>query len=363
MWGSNSSIPVIDLNNVYKRPVSYDNLSKVNLKLVSENLVCIEGNKKFILKGSGKNSDYYDTIHIYYPEESFDRVNKIFLHFDGSNSDDSIHLVISKSPEVNKFYHQIFFSTVLIQNLNILSNDVDEFRIKPWDLVSNELLSNNDSLINNAFRYFNDNIEKLGLAECGTNSEVFKKICINFNVPCRIIGLQGGDEEETGFFDKIGYPMHVVCEIYSSRLQKWYVVDPSFGFRFSIKNDSNFLNAVELNNNYTFMMDEDIRQDSILLTKRTTVGRDYFKYYENVMFRYGQKNRIIDRIINFFYSRYNIHIYHYSSNYPLIKNGLYYLGIKTFMYLFILILFINSIMLIILKRLFTVKKPKLNTQS
>jgi hypothetical protein len=200
------------------------------------------------------------------------------------------------------------------------------------------------------------------LAECGTNSEIFKKICGNFEVPCRIISLQGGDEEETGFFDKIGYPLHVVCEIYSSRLQKWYVVDPSFGFRFSNRNDSNYLNAVELNNNYTFMVDDDIRQDSILLTKRSTVGRDYFKYYENVMFRYRDKNRVIDGIMNFLFLRYNNHIYHYSSNYPLLKNGLYYLGIKIFMYFFLLILYINSIMLVILKRLFTVKKPKLITQ-
>ncbi|MFI5211819.1 MAG: hypothetical protein ACHQIH_02975, partial [Ignavibacteria bacterium] len=325
-WGSNSSLPMINLNNVYKRPVSYDNLSKVNLVLFKKDMILVESNKKFVLRGSKKSSDYFDTLQIYYPEETFDRVNKIFLRFDGSASEDSIHIVISKSTEKNKFYHQIFYSTVSIQQLNQLSSDVEGFRLKPWELVSNELLINNDSLINNVFTYFNENINYLGLAECGTNCEIFKKLCQNFSVPCRLIGLQGGDEEETGFFNKVGYPMHVVCEIYSSKLQKWYVVDPSFGFRFSNKNDSNYLNAVELSNDYTFMVDDDIRQDSILLTKRSTVGRDYFKYYENVMFSYGNKDRIIDRIINFFYQRYNNHIYHYSSNYPLMKNGLYYLG-------------------------------------
>jgi hypothetical protein len=322
-------------------------------------MMCIEGNKKFVLRGSNKNSDYFDTVKIFYPTDTYDKINKIFLHFDDSDSDDSIHLVISKSIFENKFYQQIFFSTVTILQLNEFSSDVDNFRLKHWELVPNELLINNDSLIDNAFKYFNDNLDGLGLAECGTNSEIFKKICQSFNVPCRIIGLQGGDEEETGFFNKIGYPLHVVCEIYSSRLQKWYVVDPSFGFRFSNKNDSNYLNAVEVSNNYTFMLDDEIRQDSVLLTKRTTVGRDYFKYYENVMFRYGNKNRIIDQIWSFLYLRYNNHIYHYSSNYPLMKNGLYYLGIKTFMYFIILILYINSVMMILLRRLFIVKKPKL----
>lgn len=362
LWGSNSSIPMINLNNVYMRPVSYDNLSKVNLKLITNNTVCIESNKKFILRGSEKAPDYYDTLQIFYPEESFERVNKIYMQLEGVLTEDSIHLVISKSSIEGKFYYQIFYSTVSIQRLNILSDDVNDFRLKPWELVSNEMLMNNDSLINSVFEYINRNIDTLGLADCGTNSEIFKRISSKFNVPCRTIVLQGGDEEEAGFSNKIGYPLHVVCEIYSSSLEKWYVVDPSFGFRFSNRNDSNFLNAVELNNKYIFMKDSDIRPDSILLTKRSTVGRDYFKYYENIMYRDDHNIKILDRLMKFLYPRYNNHIYHYSSNYPLIKNGLYYLGIKTFMYFIILILYINSIMLIILKRLFIVKKPKLIPQ-
>ena len=39
-WGSNSSLPMINLNNVYKRPVSYDNLSKVNLVLFKKDMIC-----------------------------------------------------------------------------------------------------------------------------------------------------------------------------------------------------------------------------------------------------------------------------------------------------------------------------------
>lgn len=357
-WGSNSSIPIINLGDVYKTPLWYDNYPRINLKLVSREQLAIESNKMFKIKDSPKIFGYYDTVIIKYPESSFDNVNNIYFQFRDSNYPDSLSLVVSKSDDPKIYYKQIFNSSVFVNKLNDLSPEPEKFRIKSEDLVSTELLIDNDSLINAVFKYFNDNKDNLGLAECGTNGAIFRSICGQFNLPCRLISLQGGDADQAGYYNYIGYPLHAVCEIYSSKYRKWYVVDPSFGFRFRHNKSDDYLSAVEISNMYTFHRDNEIVQDSVLFTKRTVVGRDYFKYYENIYYTVGIKPRPVRAMLRVFYARFDFFLYHYSNYYPPSKDGLYYVGIKSFMYFFLLILYINSIMFIIIKRLIAVKKPK-----
>lgn len=358
LWSSRSSIPIINIGVVYEPPVSYNNFSRVNLLLLDKNKLCIEGNKKFRSKDSPKGFEYYDTIHIKYPENTFEQSNNIFIQFEDSQNIDSIIYVVSKSEEPDKFYKQIFFSTVIINELNELSEYPDQFRINNENLVPFDLLVNNDTLINSALKYFNDNKDTLKLAECGTNSEIFRTICHTLNLPCRVIGLQGGDADQPGYDDFTGYPLHVVCEVYSSKNKKWYVIDPSYGTRFSRMDTVNYLNAVELNNIYVFGREKQLIQDSILFTKRTIVGRDYFKYYENIFYRLGMENKTLRRFLKVFFNAFNYHTYHYSSYYPPVKNGFNYIGIKAFMYFFLVILYINSVMFVIVIRLVKVKKPK-----
>ncbi len=174
-----------------------------------------------------------------------------------------------------------------------------------------------------------------------------------------MINLQGGDVDQVGYNEYIGYPLHVVCEVYSSKHQKWYVIDPTFGFRFRHRTFHDFLNAVEISNKHTFRREDEIGQDSILLTKRTLVGKDYFKYYENVIFTKPEwKNKYLRKLGSVFYSNFNYYLYLFSNNFPPVKNGFYYVGIKTFMYFFMLILYINAVLFLLLRRLFLVKKPK-----
>jgi hypothetical protein len=360
-WGSRSSIPIINLEDVYKAPLWYDNFSRVNFTMLSKEKLCIEGNKRFKLKDSPKNYDYYDTVFVKYPETDFEYSNNIFLQFEDNPGLDSIRFVVSKSDDPKIFYKQIFNSTVIVNDLNKLSEKPEEFRIKKENLVSDSLLNNNDALIEAAFKYFNDNKDTLGLAECGTNSEIFRNICFKFNLPCRVIGLQGGDADQAGYYNFIGYPLHVVCEIYSSKHKKWYVVDPSFGFRFRQNNIPDYFNAVELSRKYIFNREKEVIADSILYTKRNVVGRDYYKFYENVYYKLGMEYSTLRKLLKAFYPEFNYHTYHYSNNYPPVKNGFYYIGVKTFMYFFLLILYINSIMFLFIKRLVSVKKPKKNS--
>lgn len=362
IWGSTSSIPIINLKDVYKTPIWYDNFSRINLTVLSRGVLCIEGNKKFKTPGSSKDFSYYDTIPFLYPETTHDLKNMIYLQFEDSPGIDSVIFVVSKSEDPKMFYKQIFYSTVVINSLNSLSKYPEEFRINKNDIVPSPLLQNNDSLIELAFKYFNDNKDTLGLSECGTNSEIFKNICFKYNLPCRIVSLQGGDADQFGYNKQIGYPLHVVCELYSSLHKKWYVVDPSFGFRFKEANTSDYLSAVEISNMYEFGREKEIIQDSVLFTKRTVVGRDYFRFYENVYFMVGMENKILRKIFRVFYPKFNFRMYHYSNKYPPVNNGFYYVGVKTFMYFFILIVYINSVMFILVIRLFSVKKPKHNQQ-
>ncbi len=327
--------------------------------MVTHDLVAIEGNKKFRLKDENKNFDFFDTVKVFYPNEEFDKVNKIFLQFEDSQFLDSIYFVNSHSEVPSIFYKQIFYSSVIIHKLNDFSENPVKFRIDQSKLVSKELLETNDSLIIEVLNYFNLNIDKLGLAECGRNSMVFKKICDDYSVPCRLVNLQGGDVDQVGFDEYIGYPLHVVCEIYSSKNQKWYVIDPSFGSRFKRRSYDDYLSAVEISNKHSFRRDSEIEQDSILLTKKSIVDKDYFKFYENVIFTdHSWKNKYLRKVVSLFYSRFNYFLYLYSNNLPIVKNGFYYVIIKTFIYIFMITLYVNVILILLLKRLFLVKKPK-----
>ncbi len=360
-WGSSSSIPIVNLDDVYSAPVQYDNFNRINLKLVAKDLIAIEGNKKFKLKDHPTGYDYYDTIKVFYPDTSFDKTNKLFLQFEDSGNFDSVYIVIAKSQENQIYYKQIFYSSVIIDKLNKFSDDPEIFRIDSKKLVNIDLLNDNDTLINKVLSYFNSNIDNLGIAECGRNCTVFQEICSNFGVPCRLVNLQGGDVDQVGYYNFIGYPLHVVCEVYSSHHQKWYVIDPTYGFRFRHRTFQDFLSAVEISNKYTFRREDEIDQDSILLTKRTLVGRDYFKYYENVLFSKPEwKNKYLRKLVSIFYGNFNYYLYLYSNNFPIVKNGIYYVGIKTFMYFFMLILYINAVLFLLMRRLFLVKKPKNN---
>lgn len=358
-WGSSTYIPIVNLQDVYSSPVEYDNKSRVNIKLINSGLLAIEGNKKFKVKDHDTGFEFYDTLKISGPENNnFDRTNRIYLQFEDTPNIDSIFLVIARSQEENIYYNQVFYSSVIIKKLNSFSDDPSEFRIDKTKLVHDAKLKDNDTLINRVLDYFNNNIDNLGIAECGTNCRIFKSICEKYDVPCRLVNLQGGDNDKVGFKDNIGYPLHVVCEIYSSKHDKWYVIDPTYGFRYKLAAFNDYLNAVEISNKHTFRREDEIIQDSILLTKRTLVGKDYFKYYENVIFSVPEwKNKYLRQTFSVFFRNLNYYLYLFSNNFPIVKNGFYYIGLKVFMYFIMLMFYINAIMLLMIRRLFLVKKP------
>ena len=357
LWGKKTSVPIINLNEVYNPPVTYDNITRVNLKLISKHDLVIEGNKKFKVIGSNKHYNYYDTLKVDYPSEQFDYTNKYYLNFEDTNNLDSIYLVVSRSDSPDIYYKQIFYSSVSVKNLNDFTEDPNEFRINTENLVNNLLLENNDSLINITISHFDNTLDTFKLTDCGANSFHFNMIADLYNLPCRIISLQGGDDEQTGYYNYIGYPLHVVCEVYSSRFKKWYVIDPTYGLRFKYRNSDIYLNAVEISNQYTFNADQDIVQEPVLQNRRSTIGRDYFKFYENIYYTLKLENYLLKKILNIFYSGLSYEIYHYSNFYPPMRNGLYYVGFKSFMYFIIIIIYINSLLIIIANRLFKAKKP------
>ncbi len=358
-WGSSTYIPIVNLQDVYLSPPEYDNKSRINIKLLNNNLLSIEGNKKFRVKDHNTGFEFYDTLQIYGPEgNAFDRTNRIYLQFEDSPYTDSVFYVIARSQEDKIFYNQIFYSSVFIKKLNSFSDNTEEFRINKSKLVQEPILSNNDTLISQVLEYFNQNVDKLGIAECGKNCEIFKDICNKYNVPCRLVNLQGGDNDKVGYYDNIGYPLHVVCEVYSSKHDKWYVIDPSYGYRYKLAAFNDYLNAVEISNKHTFRREDEIIQDSVLSTKRSLVGKDYYKYYENVVFSVPDwKNRFLKKTVSVFFHNFNYYLYLFSNNFPIVKNGFYYIGLKIFMYFFLLIIYINAIMLLLMRRLFLVKKP------
>lgn len=358
IWGTKASMPIINLNDVYKPPTTYDNITRINIKLVDLNKIAIEGNKRFYSLNNKKEYDFFDTLMISNPSDTFGITTKIFLKFEDSDKIDSLHITVSKSEDPKLFFKQIFYSTVHIEKLNKFSETHENFRIKPQELVSEALLYNNDSLIQLTLNIFNQRIYLMKLTDCGTTCKFFSEIALANGLPCRLVSLQGGDQIETGYHNSLGYPQHVVCEIYSSRLKKWYVIDPTYGLEFKLPGENINLNAVELNNHYTFNMDKHIIQDSILFTRRMSLERDYFKLYENIYFVKNKGKSISDRLLKLFYSSFDYHVLHYSNYYAPVRNGFYYFGIKSFMYFIIIILYINSVIIILTKRLFQVKKPR-----
>ena len=296
-----------------------------------------------------------------YPDKTFDITNKIYLNFENNNSIDSISFVVSKSDQKELFWKQIFLSSVFVANLNEFSSDTAGFRIKPEKLVDPFLLANNDTLIRSALNYFNSQKDNLNLPECGTTCVIFQSFCKQYNLPCRILSLQGGDAYYTGLHFDLGYPMHVICEVYSSRNKKWYVIDPTYGFRYKEKNSDEFLNAVEISNKYFFTSEKDIVQDSVLFTKRSLLGRDYFKYYENVFFKSNvYLNYPFFKFLQVFFGKFSYKVLHYSNNLQPDKNSYYYLSFKSFIYIIISLIYINLILFVLIRRLFSVKKPVRN---
>ena len=155
--------------------------------------------------------------------------------------------------------------------------------------------------------------------------------------------------------------MHVICEVYSSRNRKWYVIDPTYGFRYKEKNSDEFLNAVEISNKYFFTSEKDILQDSVLFTKRSLLGRDYFKYYENVFFKSNvYLNYPFFKFLQIFFGKFSYKVLHYSNNLQPDKNSYYYLSFKSFIYIIISLIYINLILFLLIRRLFSVKKPVRN---
>jgi len=357
LWKKTSAIPLLDLNIVYKPPKQYDDFNRLNLILLNKTDFAIESNKKFKIEGTQKKFDYCDTTRLNYPDQSFDYVNKVYLKFENSAGIDSIFLVISKSTNQGLFWNQIFYSSVYIERLNTFSDNLSEFRINENALVEQSLLDNNDTLISKVLNYFEAN--KLFASDCGINCITFTDVCSKFNLPCRPIGLQGGDAYEEGFNDILGYPLHAICEVYSSKHKKWYVIDPTYGIRFKNSGSEDFLNAVEISNMVYFNRDKFIIQDSILTTMRSMVGRDYFKYYENIYYRIDfELKQPLKKIMLVLYKKFIYNHYHFANNLNPVKNGYYYVILKTVVYIFIAVLYFNAVLLVITRRLLAVKKPK-----
>ncbi len=357
VWKFNTALQLSDLSSVYSPPKEYDNMNRIKLMLHTQDKIIIEGNRKFITLESGKDYDYFDTVKINFADGNSEFTNKIFLQFKFSESKDSIHVVVSKSEEKNVFWKQIFYSSVLIDEINEISTDHETFLVNEKILVQKDLLNNNDTIIRTALSEFNSESRNTNYYDCGSNSVLFKKICDQIKLPCRLTGLQGGNADEAGYNNRLGYPFHTINEVYSSKDKKWIAIDLTYGFMFRI--GKSYLNAVELNNKFLFMQEGEIIQDSILFTKRSLVGRDYFKFYENIYYDKNERQGFLaKKILDHFYAKYNSSFYHYSNNLLPLKNGFSYLGIKSIFYLILFILYINSVTAILFRRLFAVKKTK-----
>jgi len=359
IWGCTSTVPLNNLNDVYDPPLNYDNFNKVNIKLLGLDTICIEGNKRIKDPNSSKTYEFYDTLGIRLPDTTYGYTNKIFFKFENSVYPDSIFLVVSRTDSKDIFWKQIFFSTVTINNLNKFSEYPEKFRTNYTKLVDTDLLKDNDTIINQAIEFFNLNKDNFEQGDCFTNSKNFNEVCDKFALPCRILFLQGGDANYFGYNDHIGYPIHAICEVYSSKSKKWFVIDPTYGFEF--KKENSLLNAVEICNKIFFGREKEIIQDSILITKRSLVGRDYFKYYENIFYT---SNEVISHfksgIYKYFYKNYNFSTYQYTNKMLPKQDGFYYIGIKSSLYLILFILNINFILFIIAVRLLQYKRVKTN---
>lgn len=297
---------------------------------------------------------YCDSVQIVLPDSSSEKTNKIFFQFRNSPIPDSLYLTITKAQGKNIYWHQIFYSSVQISELNEFIIDTGDFRIKASNLVARNLLTDNDTLINQCIKYFNNDIDKSKIADCGTNTEIFKSICDKFSLPCRKITLMGGDANELGYGNTLGYPSHSVCEVYSSKFKKWYVLDPTYGFKFR-KNEIP-LNALQISDAVFFNEVSNIIQDSIFFTNRSLVGRDYFKYYENVYYPSDINiNIFLRQVLRRFFSNFSYLSYHYTNALNFRKNGRVYLGAKAFIYIIFILLYIITIILLLGIRLYKEK--------
>jgi hypothetical protein len=354
-WKYTCMKPVTNLDEVYKIPEEYDNFPKINLKMLNHNLLGIEGNRKFKVLGNNDEYGYYDSVGVTGPDTEFSYTNKIYLNFQNSNTNDSFYFVISHSSDSGIFWNQIFYSSLKIHSINNFSYNPDKFRLNSAKLVNPDLLNDNNTLINQVKNYFNTNLNSLGLAECGTNSRILKSICSKYNVPCNIIVLQGGDSYEAGFDNMAGYPIHVVCEIYSSEYSKWYVLDPSYGTVF--RQDGIPLSAAEISNSVFFRKENRIIQDSVLATRKLNLGEEYFQYYNNIYYSSVNIPNIFTRqLIKYFYKKYDYMYLHYSNKITVKRNGNLYIGKKTLMYLIITVIYLCLVSVIFAKRLYELKK-------
>lgn len=359
LWHGASCIRLSNLNAVYNPPDEYDNLSRVNIQLIERSKIALEGNKKFKFLNSGKSFSYFDTISLQFPGENEpNKINKVYLSFENSKSTDSIYFLISKFEQTGIYWNQILYSSVIISGLNQFTKDTADFRVAYHKLVNDTLLENNDTLISQVLYYLNLNEPAMANYDCTRNSMAFKNICDMFQLPCRLVGLQGGNSDQTGFDDRVGYPLHEICEVYSTKQKKWYVIDPTFGIRIQLRSSPLYLNAVEINNQFQFTGEREMVQDSIAYTKRTTQGRDYFRLYDNLFYQTGYKYKIFfNKFLKTFFKRYNYDFFQYSTNVSLFNSSYFYLIIKLAVYFFITILFVNLLLFFSLRRLFQSRKP------
>ena len=70
------------------------------------------------------------------------------------------------------------------------------------------------------------------------------------------------------------------------------VIDPTYGSTYLSLWVP--LNAIEIANREHFRNADDIIQDSVLVTRNTELGKDYFKYYENIFFINKRKFSFIE---------------------------------------------------------------------
>ena len=140
LWKSNTTLPIITLGTIYSAPKEYDNISRINLKLISGNKVVIEGNKRLRLKEHTGNFEYYDTLQIEYPENTFEKTNRFFFQFEDSPYLDSVYLVTAKSEDKKIFYKQISYSLTIIEVLNYTSTNPTDISIDPTNHVITDIL-------------------------------------------------------------------------------------------------------------------------------------------------------------------------------------------------------------------------------
>lgn len=366
LWASQCYIPLTDLDDVYKPPREYNNIAKIKLKMVDEGTLGIMGNKKFsvIHEATGapdpETANNYHTVGISYPNEISGRLkNRIYLTFEDSAGPDSIHMITTKSVENGLQYNQISLSSVAVSEINGFDGDAGSFELNPSTYVDRKILSDNDTLINLSIAYFNAAKDTMSISDCGEAGRIFKSVCDRFELPCRTITLQNGNSGAAGLGNEVGYPLHVVCEVYSSRLKKWYVIDPSFGFRFENSIDGNYLNAVEISNRNFFKDEKGLVKDSILFTARNPADIAYFNYYNNVLYSFdGEQSKLVEAVRKHLYKKSNLTVFHFSNELKPGRNALYYVGLKSVMYAGFGFVYLSTLIFLLSKRIHKDKKLK-----